>query len=61
MDVMSGDEIAEANLAEWRKPAQGLHTRSIVDDFGTGARFVSAGGGAGDALGHHPIVSIGLG
>ncbi|MEJ7756712.1 MAG: hypothetical protein WKF83_10690 [Nocardioidaceae bacterium] len=33
----------------------------MVDEFGTGARFVAAVGEAGDALGHHPSVSIGNG
>lgn len=56
-----GDEIAAANLTDWRKLAQGLHARYLVDDFGTGARFVVAVGAAGDALGHHPRVTIGTG
>jgi hypothetical protein len=33
----------------------------VIDDFDTGARFVAAVGEAGDALGHHPRVSIGGG
>ncbi len=33
----------------------------MIGDFGTGARFVAAVGEAGDALGHHPSVSIGKG
>lgn len=41
--------------------AQGLHAQYLVDDFGAGARFVAAVGEAGDALGHHPRVSIGKG
>ncbi len=61
MDMLKGEQIAEANLADWRKLAQGLHARYLVDDFGTGARFVAAVGEAGDALGHHPRVSIGNG
>ena len=61
MDMLKGEEIAEANLTDWRKLAQGLHARYVVDDFGTGARFVAAVGEAGDALGHHPSVSIGNG
>ena len=61
MDMLKGDEIAEAQLTDWRKLAQGLHARYLVDDFGTGARFVVAVGEAGDALGHHPSVSIGNG
>src|SRR3712207_6214977 len=61
MDMLKGEQIAEANLTDWRKLAQGLHARYLVDDFGTGARFVAAVGEAGDALGHHPRVSIGQG
>ena len=61
MDMLKGEQIAEANLTDWRKLAQGLHARYVVDDFGAGARFVAAVGEAGDALGHHPRVSIGDG
>jgi 4a-hydroxytetrahydrobiopterin dehydratase len=61
MDMLTGEEIAGAELTDWRKLAQGLHARYLVDDFGTGARFVAAVGEAGDALGHHPRVSIGDG
>ena len=53
MDMLKGEQIAEANLTDWRKLAQGLHARYVVDDFGAGARFVAAVGEAGDALGHH--------
>jgi len=59
MDMLTGEQIAEARLTDWRKLAQGLHARYLVDDFGTGARFVTAVGEAGDALGHHPSVSMG--
>ncbi|AKU16958.1 4a-hydroxytetrahydrobiopterin dehydratase [Luteipulveratus mongoliensis] len=59
MDMLKGEQIAAANLTDWRKLAQGLHARYLVDDFSTGARFVAAVGEAGDALGHHPRVSIG--
>ena len=61
MDMLKGDEIADARLTDWRKLAQGLHARYLVDDFSTGARFVAAVGEAGDALGHHPRASIGTG
>lgn len=54
-----GEQIAEANLTDWRKLAQGLHARYVVDGFGTAVRLVAAVGEAGDALGHHPSVSIG--
>ncbi len=59
MDILTGDEIAEARLTDWRKLAQGLHARYLVADFSTGARFVAAVGEAGDALGHYPSVSLG--
>lgn len=61
MEMLKGEQIAEANLTDWRKLAQGLHARYVIADFGTGARFVAAVGEAGDALGHHPSVSIGNG
>ena len=61
MDMLKGAQIAEANLTDWRKLAQGLHARYLVGDFGAAARFVTAVGEAGDALGHHPRVSIGNG
>jgi 4a-hydroxytetrahydrobiopterin dehydratase len=61
MDMLTGEQIAAADLTEWRKLAQGLHARYLVDDFGTGARFVVAVGEAGDAIGHHPRASIGSG
>ncbi len=61
MDMVFGDEIAAAGLADWRKLAQGLHARYLVDDFGAGARFLVAVGEAGDAVGHHPRVALGPG
>ena len=61
MDMLRSHQIAEAGLTDWRKLAQGLHTRYLVDGFGIGARFVVAVGEAGDALGHHPRVSMGAG
>lgn len=54
-----GERIAEANLTDWRKLAQGLHARYRVDGFSAGARFVTAVAEAGDVLGHHPRVSMG--
>jgi 4a-hydroxytetrahydrobiopterin dehydratase len=61
MHMLKGEQIAEANLTDWRKLAQGLHARYVVDDFSAGARFVAAVGEACDALGHHPRVSMGNG
>ncbi len=59
--MLNGEQIAAANLTDWRKLAQGLHARYVVDNFGAAARFVAAVGETGDALGHHPRASIGKG
>ncbi|WP_136710001.1 VOC family protein [Agromyces sp. H66] len=61
MDMLRGEQIVAARLTDWRKLAQGLHARFVVDDFGAGARFVVAVAEAGDALGHYPRVVIGNG
>lgn len=61
MDMIRGEGIAAASLADWRKLAQGLHARYLVDDFGAGARFVGAIAEAGDEAGHHPRAVIGDG
>jgi 4a-hydroxytetrahydrobiopterin dehydratase len=61
MDMLKSAQIAAADLMDWRKLAQGLHARYLVDDFGTAARFVVEVGAAGDALNHHPRVAIGAG
>jgi 4a-hydroxytetrahydrobiopterin dehydratase len=61
MDMLRGEQIAAARLADWRKLAQGLHARYLVDGFGAAARFVAAVGELGDAVAHHPRVSIGPG
>lgn len=58
MDMLTGDEIAAAGLDDWRKLAQGIHARYLVDDFASGARFVAAVGQAGDEVGHHPRVAM---
>ena len=57
--MLTGEQIAAADLTDWRKLGQGLHARYAVNDFAAGARFVAAVGEAGDALGHHPRVTVG--
>ena len=59
MDMLKGDQIAAADLTEWRKLAQGLHARYLAADFASAVRFVAAVGEAGDEIGHHPRVTIG--
>jgi 4a-hydroxytetrahydrobiopterin dehydratase len=59
MDMLTDEQIAAANLSDWRKLAQALHARYVVDDFATGARFIVAVSEAGDAVGRHLRASIG--
>jgi 4a-hydroxytetrahydrobiopterin dehydratase len=61
MDMLRDEQINALGLADWRKLGQALHARYRVADFGSGARFVAAVGEAGDALGHHPRVTLGPG
>ncbi|GEK80611.1 4a-hydroxytetrahydrobiopterin dehydratase [Agrococcus baldri] len=61
MDMLGGSAIAAAALTDWRKLAQGLHARYLIDGFGTGVAFLAAVGEAGDELGHHPSVAMGAG
>src|SRR6478672_10769971 len=61
MDMLRGNEIADAGLTDWVKLAQGLHARYRVGSFAEAARFVAAVGEAGDEVGHHPRVRIGAG
>jgi len=58
MEMLSGDNITQADLTDWRKLGQGLHARFLVGDFAAGARFVSAIAEAGDAARHHPRVTL---
>jgi 4a-hydroxytetrahydrobiopterin dehydratase len=61
MDMLTNEQIAATDLTDWRKLAQGLHARYVVGDFGAAVRFVAAVGEAGEALGHHPRVTMGDG
>ena len=59
MDMIRSPQIAEAGLADWRKLAQGLHARDVVDDFAAAARLVAAIADAVDE--HAPRVRVGTG
>lgn len=61
MDMLRGEEIARADLADWRKLGQGLHARYLIGDFAAGVRLVGAIADAGGAAGHHPRVTLGDG
>jgi 4a-hydroxytetrahydrobiopterin dehydratase len=52
MDMLSGTQITEANLTDWRKLGQGLHARYLVGDLRAGARFLTAIGEIPEAAEH---------
>jgi hypothetical protein len=39
--MLTGDQIEEANLTDWRKLGQGQHARYVIGYFGTGVHFVT--------------------
>jgi len=51
MEMLSGEQITAAGLADWRKLGQGLHARFVIRDFRAGAQFISAIADAGEARG----------
>lgn len=61
MEMLTGDQIDQADLTDWRKLGQGLHARFDVADFAAGARLVSAIADVGHEAGHHPRVTLGPG
>ena len=56
---LTNEQIAAAGLAEWRKLAQGLHARYVVDSFPAAARFVAEVAAVGERAGHHPRTTLG--
>ena len=42
MDMLRSSALADVDLPDWRKLAQGLHARFLTDGFAAGARFVTA-------------------
>ncbi len=61
MTMLSGEQITDAALADWRKLAQGLHARYVVADFAAGARLLAAVAELGEELGDHLRATVGDG
>jgi 4a-hydroxytetrahydrobiopterin dehydratase len=56
---MLGDQqIADADLEDWRKLGQGLHARFLPSSFTAAARFLTAVAEAAEAAGHTPQVRM---
>ncbi len=61
MTMLSGEQVDQAQLRDWRKLAQGLHARYVVADFAAGARLLAAVADAGIEVGDHLRATVGDG
>jgi 4a-hydroxytetrahydrobiopterin dehydratase len=57
-ELLSGDQIAQMGLDDWRSMYGALEARFATGDFATGLRLVAAIGDAAEAAGHHPDVEL---
>ena len=57
-DLLSGDEIAQLGLDDWRSMYGALEARFATGDFATGARLVAAIADSVGATGHVPDVEL---
>ena len=58
MENVSTQDILDAKLEDWRKLAQALHARYRIEDFTSGAAFVTAVAKAAEAAGHYPDLKM---
>ncbi len=62
MTMLDDEQIGAAELADWRKLAQGLHARYVVTDFAAGAHLLAAVADLGeDDLSAHLRATVGHG
>ena len=57
-DMLDDQEIADADLEDWRKLGQGLHARFLPSSFTAAASFVTAVAEVPEAAGHSPQVRM---
>lgn len=57
-DVLSGDQIAQMGIDDWRSVYGAIEARFATGDFATGLRLVAAIGAAAEAAGHHPEIEL---
>ncbi|MGI9018194.1 MAG: 4a-hydroxytetrahydrobiopterin dehydratase [Euzebya sp.] len=55
---ISGDQIAQMDLADWRSMYQALEARFRTGDFATGLRMVNLIGQAAEEANHHPDIDL---
>lgn len=55
---LSGDQISQLGLDDWRSMHEALQARFVTGDFATGLRLVDAIGHAAEELDHHPDLDL---
>jgi len=55
---LSGDQIVEMDLDDWRSMHETLQARFRTGDFATGLELVDGIGAAAEELGHHPDLDL---
>ena len=58
MEMVTAQQILDADLTDWRRLTRALHGRFRTGDFASGLRFVTAVGAASERAGHHPDVTL---
>ena len=58
MSTLTGQEIADAGLADWSLLQGGLHTRLVTKEFASGLRLVGQIGAAAEEVNHHPDLDL---
>ena len=55
---LSGDQISEMDLPDWRSIHEALQTRFRTGDFATGLKLVAGIGAVAEELNHHPDLDL---
>lgn len=58
VDTLSNQQIADAELVDWRKLAQALHARYRIPNYTVAAAFVVAVAQAAELVAHHPDLKL---
>ncbi|HTH04378.1 MAG TPA: 4a-hydroxytetrahydrobiopterin dehydratase [Ilumatobacteraceae bacterium] len=56
--TLTPEQVAAANLTDWKVHADALHTRYKSGDFVTGLKLVNEIGDAAEAANHHPDLDL---
>ncbi|HQR27984.1 MAG TPA: 4a-hydroxytetrahydrobiopterin dehydratase [Nocardioides sp.] len=56
--TLTGEQIEQEGLADWRLLLRSLHARFRTGDFAAGLRLVDAIGAAAEELNHHPDLDL---